>query len=254
MACNYLDGWQYGETRYDAARIHNDLVPWDELSEETKGYDREQISEHIPKAVRRLGKHIARDFYLGIIADAVDLTDKLDEIGVLLASIKASYPHRNYFVMCSLTNPAEQQVVEQVMKRWGAKLIIPLPLPYPLYRDDLQSFGIKEPEKQRIDESFRALVGGSERYYEMPLRFGTIETLLPNTAQRDQQYAYTKAHIIERSDDLLVIKGGNSDRTSDVMAWLDKALIPEDYAKRMEYFFKDNKMPVLHVIEATRTH
>ncbi|WP_262966831.1 hypothetical protein [Methylobacter psychrophilus] len=56
--------------------------------------------------------------------------------------------------------------------------------------------------------------------------------------------------MTERSDDLLVIKGDNSDRTSDVMAWLDKALIPEDYAKRMEYFFKDNKMPVLHVIEA----
>ena len=243
MACYYLDGWQYGETRNDAARRHPDLVPWEQLSDGTKGYDREQISEHIPKAVRLLGKTIVRDFYLGIIADAVDLSDKLDQIEGLLESIKNTHPDKNYFVLCSLANPAEQQVVEQVMKRWGAKLIIPLPLPYPLYQDDLK--------KRGIEESFRQLAGKSERYYEMPLRFGTIETLL-NKTRREQQYAYTKAHIIERSDDLLVIKGGNSDRTSDVVAWLDKGAIPEDYAKRMEYFFKDNKMPALHIIEAKR--
>ncbi|MGZ8944918.1 MAG: NAD-binding protein [Methylococcaceae bacterium] len=254
MASKYLDGWQYGKPRNDAARRHPDLVPWDELSEGTKGYDRGQISKDIPQAIKLSGKSIARDFYLGVIADAVNLADKLDEIGVLLESIKASYPHRNYFVMCSLANPAEQQVVEQVMKRWGAKLIIPLPLPYPLYQDDLKKHGIDDSEKNRIDESFRRLAGESERYYEMPLRFGTIQTLLPNTPLRDQQYAFAKAHIIERSDDLLLIKrhqGHNhSSRISDVMAWLDNGVIPEDYGKRMQYFFKDNKMPVKHIFEA----
>ncbi len=251
MASYYLDGWQYGEVRNDAARRHPDLVPWEQLSDGTKGYDREQIKEHIPKAVKLLGKVIVRDFYLGIIADAVDLTDKLDEIDGLLVSIKKAHPDRNYFVLCSLANPAEQQLVEHLMYRWEAKLIIPLPLPYPLYQDDLKKYGTNEKEKQVIAASFRALVGKSERYYEMPLRFGTIETLL-STAQREQQYAYTNAHIIERSDHLLVIKECDSNRTSDVIAWFDNGAIPEDYAKRMEYFFKDNKMPILHAIEAKR--
>jgi len=249
MASYYLDGWQYGKPRNNAARRHPDLVPWEALNDGTKGYDREQISEYLPKAISLLGKHIAKDFYLGIIADAVDLTDKLNEINELMDSIKKADPERNYFILCSLVNPAEQQLVEHIMKNWGAKLIIPLPLPYPLYRDDLQSFGIVTSEKQRIDDSFRSLVGRSERYYEMPLRFGTIETLLPNSAQREQQYSYTKAHIIERSDVLIVIKGSNSNRTSEVTVWLDNNVIPEDYAKRVGYFFKENEQPVMHVIE-----
>ena len=110
----------------------------------------------------------------------------------LFESIKNNYPNRNYFVMSRLGSQAEIQYVELFMQKLGAKLLVPLPLPYQLYQDDLRTGG--------IDESFRRLIGKSVCYYEMPLRFGTLQTLHPNAKARGQQYEYTENHIRECSN------------------------------------------------------
>ena len=39
------DGWTYGEERSDKLRTHSCLVPYDELSEEEKEYDRRTSQE-----------------------------------------------------------------------------------------------------------------------------------------------------------------------------------------------------------------
>lgn len=53
-------GWTYGEERNDAERKHPCLVPYEELSEEEKEYDRNTSVETI-KLILKLGFKISRD-------------------------------------------------------------------------------------------------------------------------------------------------------------------------------------------------
>ena len=54
------DGWAYGEERNDAEKKHPCLVPYEELSEEEKEYDRNTSIETI-KLILKLGFKITRD-------------------------------------------------------------------------------------------------------------------------------------------------------------------------------------------------
>ena len=54
------DGWTYGPTRDDADKKHPDLVPYAQLPESEKDYDRNAAQEAL-KAVIALGGRIAYD-------------------------------------------------------------------------------------------------------------------------------------------------------------------------------------------------
>lgn len=54
------DGWTYGEERNDAEKKHPCLMPYEELSEEEKEYDRNTSIETI-KLILKLGFKITRD-------------------------------------------------------------------------------------------------------------------------------------------------------------------------------------------------
>ena len=53
-------GWSFGEERYDATKKHPCLVPYEELSEEEKEYDRNTSIETI-KLILKLGFKIIRE-------------------------------------------------------------------------------------------------------------------------------------------------------------------------------------------------
>ena len=53
-------GWTYGEERNDTEKKHPCLVPYEELSEEEKEYDRNTSIETI-KLILKLGFKISRD-------------------------------------------------------------------------------------------------------------------------------------------------------------------------------------------------
>lgn len=53
------NGWIYGETRNDALKVHNDLVPYEELDEPTKDKDRKPI-RNIPGLLKLAGFKICR--------------------------------------------------------------------------------------------------------------------------------------------------------------------------------------------------
>lgn len=53
------DGWTYGEARNDEKRTHPCLVPYEELSEEEKVYDRNTSVETI-KLILKLGFRITK--------------------------------------------------------------------------------------------------------------------------------------------------------------------------------------------------
>ena len=51
------EGWTWGEQRDDAAKKHPDLVPYGDLSESEKQYDRNSVTETL-KAIAALGYQI----------------------------------------------------------------------------------------------------------------------------------------------------------------------------------------------------
>ena len=54
------DGWTYGAERNDAAKHHPCLVPYEELSESEKGYDRNTSLQTL-KLIVKLGYRIVKD-------------------------------------------------------------------------------------------------------------------------------------------------------------------------------------------------
>ncbi len=53
------DGWRYGERRDDEAKTHPCLVPYEELSDEEKAYDRATSMETL-RLVMKLGYKIVK--------------------------------------------------------------------------------------------------------------------------------------------------------------------------------------------------
>ena len=53
------DGWKYGEERNDAAKLHPCLVPYEDLTEAEKEYDRKTSQETL-KLIMKLGFKIVR--------------------------------------------------------------------------------------------------------------------------------------------------------------------------------------------------
>ena len=51
------DGWRYGPTRNDAKKIHDNIIPWEKLSEEIKGYDRKAVVK-FPEVLREAGLEV----------------------------------------------------------------------------------------------------------------------------------------------------------------------------------------------------
>lgn len=56
----FLDGWQYGKTKNLKLRIHPQLLPFNELTEQLKEYDREAVRP-IPGLVLQLGYELVAD-------------------------------------------------------------------------------------------------------------------------------------------------------------------------------------------------
>lgn len=59
-ASRLSQGWRYGETRSDADKTHPCLVPYEELPEEEKDYDRRTAVETL-KLIRKLGFEIKKE-------------------------------------------------------------------------------------------------------------------------------------------------------------------------------------------------
>lgn len=49
-----LAGWMYAEERNDTAKVHNCLLPWDRLDDDTRGYDRSAVAQ-VPSLLASVG-------------------------------------------------------------------------------------------------------------------------------------------------------------------------------------------------------
>lgn len=53
------EGWRYGESRNDVDKVHPDLLPYDQLPESEKEYDRKTVVEAL-KAIMALGYEVRK--------------------------------------------------------------------------------------------------------------------------------------------------------------------------------------------------
>ncbi|MES2302097.1 MAG: RyR domain-containing protein, partial [Pseudomonadota bacterium] len=89
MVAKLADGWRYGPVRDDAARLHPDIVPFDDLSEAIKDLDREQVRV-ITRIVARQGRTVVRLLELALIpGDA-----PCPPLAPLIAALAEHYPDR----------------------------------------------------------------------------------------------------------------------------------------------------------------
>ena len=58
-ASRRLSGWRFGATRDNTKKLHPDLVPWDDLDEATREYDREPV-RNLPQLLAAIGYGIER--------------------------------------------------------------------------------------------------------------------------------------------------------------------------------------------------
>ena len=58
-ASRRLTGWRHGATRDNTNKLHPDLVPWDDLDEATREYDREPV-RNLPELLASIGYSIGR--------------------------------------------------------------------------------------------------------------------------------------------------------------------------------------------------
>ena len=173
--------------------------------------------DRLPKDLRRLERLIERTF----------------------VQLRAEHPDAEFVILSALAEGTDRIVARIAMKRFGARLHVPLPLPYEIY---LESFeGGAGHSRAASGADFRELVGQAECYFELPLRFGTYEALAAPGAEhlRARQYALAGAWILARSHEFIAVWDGAPARgegsTADLVQW-SCSEVPEPYRYPNRFF------------------
>lgn len=245
IAARRSAGWRYGEKRNDLQKIHDALLPWEELPEPRREQNRSGIRTLLQTLEDGTGRHARPCVFVGVTGHRPDrLKGSIEAIERAITrtfeAILAEYPEHRLVVLSPLAEGADRLAARIALDRFDAELEVPLPLPYELY---LQSFGIS-PSFERSDRSsaeFRELLGRAHRYFEMPLRFGNFAALADPEAEvlRGRQYALCGAWIVSRCHELVGIWDGEEAAgeggTQQVLCWREQG-VPEPYRFANRFF------------------
>lgn len=233
-------GWRYSDQRSDLAKVTPGLKPWGHTSAQERTFDIDLVSA-IPGLVRdRLGCGIKKEIVIGITghrAHRVATHRELVERRVRdeLQAIDSKYPGAEFVIMSALADGSDRIVAALALEILKARLVVALPLPYEIYKRD---FGHSEHlSNKESNEEFQHFVGRASLYFEMPLRFGGVETLERDDAvgeqARAEQYALSGAFIATRSHELIAIWDGRDARgpggTGEVVSWRKSGQVPDRY-------------------------
>jgi voltage-gated potassium channel Kch len=244
IASRLVAGWRHSMVRSAFGRT-TDLRPWGEIADHS--YDLASAAA-IPDLLRRhLGKGIRRLCVIGVTGHRTDRVfqhrnELVDAIDTVLADIVNAHPGAEFVVLSPLAEGADRLVARRALECIpNAQLHVPLPLPYEILTRD---FG-GHPSLGRAESirEFQELLGRAERYFEMPLKFGTLAELELSTEAavhaRAEQYALSGAFVVQRSHEVIAIWDGNDSSriggTAQVVSWRT-GRVPERY-RFAEAFF-----------------
>jgi hypothetical protein len=220
------------------------LVAWDDLPAQERDLDYSQIVT-LPPALARVGRQIRRALAVGVLAQGQLSSEAPSSvraaIETALIDLLARHRQSAPVLLTRLASPAEMDAAEAA-RRLGVPYIVVLPMPFELARED---FGRSSAPVTAALGRFFDLIATSERYIELPLRFGsatalTVERTDPATSEgrharmtRRRQGLLAAAYIVERCDALIAVGGnvaGEQEPASAAIDWWRKGEIPADYA------------------------
>ena len=126
-------------------------------------------------------------------------------------------------------------------------------MPFEAYRQDFDESSDHAGNHIGKLKRFLELVGGAERYLEMPLKFGDLIDIsvlggaenLP--LERDKQYALAAAYIIERADELIGIWDGQPPKgvggTGEAIGWRLAGRVPPEFASNSAFYDRPAMKP-----------
>ncbi|MBS8267143.1 hypothetical protein DYI26_00125 [Halomonas litopenaei] len=211
---HYLNGWRGGSPRVDPARVHDNLVSWDDLSDQTRGYDRKGIVQ-LPMLLAEATGHqqtVCRCIRIGVTGGFRHPRDRLtqdsdvrrrwcERLGKATLDREERRQRRKqsgktsvvdlkplldraasiaagmpirYEIHSALTEGPERELTGYLIDALDADLMLVLPLPFDILYQDFA-----EDDKQRLEsvEEYCAMAARATRHLEMPLRFGNLERL-----------------------------------------------------------------------------
>ena len=253
VANKLYDGWVYGESRIEEAKVNPHLVEWEKLPKEQRQREILEARQEPQQFAKTSDFFVTKNHIIGVTGHRLNKLDLNDQqlrqrIATALGDLKKQHPDVHFIIMSPLAEGADRLVVELAMNILHATLHVPLPLPYELYVSDFS-------DKESVEE-FKRLVGLAESYYELPMRFGNIRDLAlaeneTNNEARNQQYALAGAYIIQRCDSLIAVYDGRPEAgtggTGQIVRWFNEASVDSDYRYQDHYFQKPQKQHLITV-------
>jgi hypothetical protein len=163
--------------------------------------------------------------------------------------LRQRHPATPLLLLSSLAEGADR-LVARVALDFGARLVVPLPLPRPLFERDFTT-----PQSQ---EEFAELLARAEQVLELPLVAGnTVADVETDGEGRNRQYALASAYVARHSQVLIALwDGAESDRTggtSQAVAF-KLAGVPEPYGPPQHPLDPVDSGPVIHIVTPRQTN
>lgn len=162
-----------------------------------------------------------------------------------MRALREDYPHSPFAILSPLAEGADRLVAQVAMEELGARLLVPLPLPDDLFREDFQS------EASR--EEFDRLLTAARSVFELELLSGREQVESPGPA-RDRQYALAGGFVADRCQVLLALWDGKeadgTGGTAEVVRWAREGQVPRQYLPREARdrpFYYPNETACIHV-------
>ena len=196
-------GWRRAERRFDAARVHPDLTDWAKLDLHEQALDETQINA-IPAIAHAARHSFGQAFVIGVcghrkVPPGTNEKDLRAWLEKTLRSVRDDHADRSLVLLTCLAEGADSWAASAA-RHLHIPYIVPLPLPYELYKEDFTPDGL-----DRLD----SLLDGAEYAFELPLHrpasaltrqrsAGEKRQPAPNPL-RDVQYRQAGAYIFQRA-------------------------------------------------------
>ena len=171
------------------------------------------------------------------------------EIRAVFHDITARYPHTPLLLLSPLAEGADR-LAARVGLEFGARLIVPLPLPRDLYEDDFETAASRR--------EFADLLVQADQWFEMPYVEGnTRDNVSAHGEARNHQYAMVGAYVARHSqiffalwDGVQTDHGEKLGGTAEVVRFKLEG-VPEPYASQ-DPLDSVSTGPVYHIVTPRR--
>ncbi|MGH8547727.1 MAG: RyR domain-containing protein [Methylococcales bacterium] len=123
-ADRHLNGWKYGPVRDNEKKIHPELIPYDELSEDMKDLDRYTV-RLMPALLARKGLAIRRNLIVAVIpaSNGCKPGDRcIESVDSIFRRLTDRYPDRSLVVAINLADESQRILAVRAMRKFRAAL------------------------------------------------------------------------------------------------------------------------------------